>query len=415
MAELSCGKLGSMVDGRLGLIETAYRLDLDSVGWLQALLDELSRTFEPRRPLLALLSRLEANGSIAYEALATYRDSVSALSPLFEAARISTTAEDHQRMFYGPPERHSLTSMVSRRLHGAATAHGVKEGVGLNCASGDSRAIAIVAVYPEPYYPDARERTFWRPVARHLAAALRLRGTVAREMPEAVLRPDGTIADASGDARASSLRERLRHAVLYRERRRSSRSREGEPFWPELVAGRWTLIDRFESDGRRYVLAVRNGPDGPRLRALTTREQAVIAGIVRGDANKAIALDLGVSESTVSRAARTAMAKLGANLATLGQLARASRHTQRFGPIHVALAALSPAARDTVIDMTRLSRAEREVVQLALRGRTNADIALSRRRSIRTVINQLSAAYDKLGVQSRRELALRLAPAQGPP
>ncbi len=54
-----------------------------------------------------------------------------------------------------------------------------------------------------------------------------------------------------------------------------------------------------------------------------------------------------------------------------------------------------------------LSRAEREVVALALKGLSNSEIACARRTSIRTVANQLAAAYRKLSVASRLELFAR--------
>jgi DNA-binding CsgD family transcriptional regulator len=56
-----------------------------------------------------------------------------------------------------------------------------------------------------------------------------------------------------------------------------------------------------------------------------------------------------------------------------------------------------------------LSRAEREVVAAVLRGRTNAEIAVERGSSARTVANLLARAFRKLGVCSRAELAARLA------
>jgi DNA-binding CsgD family transcriptional regulator len=55
-----------------------------------------------------------------------------------------------------------------------------------------------------------------------------------------------------------------------------------------------------------------------------------------------------------------------------------------------------------------LTAAERDVVQRALAGETNAEIARARRSSPRTIANLLASAYRKLGVSSRRELAAKL-------
>lgn len=63
--------------------------------------------------------------------------------------------------------------------------------------------------------------------------------------------------------------------------------------------------------------------------------------------------------------------------------------------------------REFFVETLGLSPAEHAVVRLALRGLRNVDIAQARGASPRTVRNQLAAAYAKLGVSSRSELAAR--------
>jgi DNA-binding NarL/FixJ family response regulator len=55
-----------------------------------------------------------------------------------------------------------------------------------------------------------------------------------------------------------------------------------------------------------------------------------------------------------------------------------------------------------------LTESEREIVRAAGAGLSNAEIARQRRRSERTVANQLASAFRKLGVASRHALAARL-------
>jgi DNA-binding NarL/FixJ family response regulator len=55
----------------------------------------------------------------------------------------------------------------------------------------------------------------------------------------------------------------------------------------------------------------------------------------------------------------------------------------------------------------KLGKAEKAVVELVLRGLSNAAIARERDCSPRTVANQIASAYKKLGVASRRELFAR--------
>jgi DNA-binding CsgD family transcriptional regulator len=61
-----------------------------------------------------------------------------------------------------------------------------------------------------------------------------------------------------------------------------------------------------------------------------------------------------------------------------------------------------------------LTRTKRDVVRLALEGRSNLNLAIAalRGRSARTVANQLASAYEKLRVGSRAELAA-WAPGRG--
>lgn len=61
------------------------------------------------------------------------------------------------------------------------------------------------------------------------------------------------------------------------------------------------------------------------------------------------------------------------------------------------------------LPLSLLTPAERAVVEGAIAGQSNAELARSRSTSTRTVANQLSAAYQKLGVRSRGELAKKLS------
>ena len=59
--------------------------------------------------------------------------------------------------------------------------------------------------------------------------------------------------------------------------------------------------------------------------------------------------------------------------------------------------------------LLQLSSAERDVLALTLGGQSNASIARARGTAARTVANQLSSIFRKLGVVSRAELVARLA------
>jgi len=62
---------------------------------------------------------------------------------------------------------------------------------------------------------------------------------------------------------------------------------------------------------------------------------------------------------------------------------------------------------DLAASLSQLTASERQIHQLVIDGCSSAEIARRRGVSTRTVVNQLSTVYRKLGVRSRRELIAR--------
>jgi hypothetical protein len=139
-----------------------------------------------------------------------------------------------------------------------------------------------------------------------MASALRLRRRIEREEveDEAVLSPSGSVLHATGVAKQADARGRLRDAARAMDRARGPLRRndpqEALDLWRALCDGRWSLVDRFESDGRRYVIAHRNEPNLLDLRGLSQRETVVAAFAQLGQSNKEIAYTLGLSPSSVA-------------------------------------------------------------------------------------------------------------------
>lgn len=175
----------------------------------------------------------------------------------------------------------------------------------------------------------ARERERWARVASHIRAALRLRLRLAAPqvnpavsavpvLPEtscareAVLRPDGHIMHLEAAAETSA--ETLRQAVLAMERARGELRYDAEralPSWKSMVQARWTLVEDFEADGKRFLVARANGHASVGLERLSPRERQVAACAAMGRSNKEIAYELGLSHSTVRVLLRRACLKLG--------------------------------------------------------------------------------------------------------
>jgi DNA-binding NarL/FixJ family response regulator len=74
-----------------------------------------------------------------------------------------------------------------------------------------------------------------------------------------------------------------------------------------------------------------------------------------------------------------------------------------------AVVCMEDAEPPLPVALGRLTPSEREVVALVAEGLRSQEIAVKRRRSVRTIENQLAAIFKKLEVGSRAELSARLS------
>ena len=110
----------------------------------------------------------------------------------------------------------------------------------------------------------------------------------------------GKLVHAEEPAKSAAARELL-HQSAVALRRAKGRLRLDAPDralaeWKGLVAARWTLVDHFESDGQRYVLARRNDVPVRGFGALTERERQVVSYAALGHSSKLIAYELGIAD-----------------------------------------------------------------------------------------------------------------------
>jgi DNA-binding CsgD family transcriptional regulator len=207
-------------------------------------------------------------------------------------------------------------------LAAAEAGHGYRDLVGLNALDAAGRGCALAA--PSFKRLDALPMAaleLWGRIAVHVAAAARLQRhlehmrTSAFSAAEAVLSPSGKVEHAVAGACERVAMAALRDAAVRLERARAPATRanplEALRLWQALVQQRWTLVDQFERDGRRYLVAVPNETRPAPHTSLTEQERRVIGGVVAGHSNKLIAYELGVSPSTVATHLSRAMGKLG--------------------------------------------------------------------------------------------------------
>ena len=210
-----------------------------------------------------------------------------------------------------------LKGECSRFFNGALRAFGKADAIGINGRETERMGVWIGS-FLQRSRPLARgeERLHTR-IARHLAAGSRLRRRLGGESPgaadvAAILTPVGRFEHAGPSAKPAEARIALREAVLAMDRARGA-ERRADPDgavrrWRVLADARFSLIDRFESDGRRYIVACENEVATEQAARLTPRERQIVALYRLGADSKIIAYELGLADATVrvllSRAAR---------------------------------------------------------------------------------------------------------------
>jgi DNA-binding CsgD family transcriptional regulator len=185
-------------------------------------------------------------------------------------------------------------------------------------ATVDDAFISFSAAQTELSVVDARARKRWVALQRHVTAVLKLRRQLRRvefdEEDAAWFDPDGDCLDR-GPCADAGVRQRLRHLVRARDRNRCERTQhqrvEIQDYWSNVLAGKWALLDRFDSDGKRFVIAVPIHRAGDRLRGLSKRQREVVELLGDGLSNKAIAYELGISTTSVGSHLNNIYAKLG--------------------------------------------------------------------------------------------------------
>jgi DNA-binding CsgD family transcriptional regulator len=174
---------------------------------------------------------------------------------------------------------------------------------------------------PEP--PPA-EMTIYRRMAHHLGAAhrcrLRLRKSEghgrsvdATDGAEAILDARRRIVHAEGLARGKASQSDLVETAKARDQARLRKGDADEALrrWPPLTRARWTLVDRFERNGAKYIVARENQSQVRGLASLSDRERQVAAYLAIGQSTKETAYALGISDATVRVLLARAASKLG--------------------------------------------------------------------------------------------------------
>lgn len=299
----------------LAILDAAYAQGVDDARWLRGLLEAIQPAFDRGLGVCAYFVKLggpgefEAHGHIANTPL----DLDRVVSTVLHEAGPEFMRQAHLLGPYAvtteaPYARVENASVALRAIGGFDAG----AAAGLIAINADGAGVAFGTYAPTSATHDASDRAFWERIVPHLITAYRLRRSIQREAPtpDAILRPDGRVVHATGAAQPTGSLDELRRAVI-RIDQAHARSDEALDLWRCMIQRRWTLVDQFESDGRRYIVAFPNEaralPD-PRL---SPRERVAASLAALGHSNKMIGESLGLAESTVATHLARAARKLG--------------------------------------------------------------------------------------------------------
>jgi len=402
----------------IAMVEAAYTFEGDDTSWLESLLRICAPDLDQGLGMYASTGVVQGGHLLPTPPMARFEtsrlltDLALALHPKIPCPILDRFAE--RAVVCGGLEEGWGKKLGSSELYrrGMAPA-GVTDALLVYARDGEGTAVKIVAPSKGLVTTHPRTRAVWGRVAQHLVAALRLRrrsrATDVRSL--AVLSPTGQFVEVASEL-GTATASKLARAVRIAERARGMRDDPDGALslWVGLLSGRYSVVDRWEDDGRRYVVVYRNDPKNPDPRALGASERHVSELVALGASLKEAAYSLGISTDAAQKSLGSALRKLG--LARSSELVAFFKGQRQHGTVRVGqvdLDVLVASAKANAQSLEGLTSAERAVAEAVMRGMANAAIAKERGTSERTVANQIRRVFAKLGVRSRGELRARLA------
>ncbi|MFL5392259.1 MAG: LuxR C-terminal-related transcriptional regulator [Myxococcales bacterium] len=311
----------------IGAVEACYADVKNDEAWLSGLLGSVA-PLEQGAGSYAQVFQMSRDG--------TWRARCTVGRGSFRAQTVAEVEKRNNAMppglaerLYAPGVKYALHDFPEMRAIGKDMFDemGCKDALGIISMEPDRTSVVISVFIPKRgrYLPYRTLKQVER-YSAHLASAVRLRNAIAESgafapasqdragAVEAVLNPNGRSLEATGAAREKSACETLADAVRRIEKARGRLRHTGPDealeLWQGLVDGTWSLVDRHDADGKRFLLARRNEPGVKDPVALTRRERCTVAYAAMGHQNKYIAYLLGLPTSKISHYLASARRKL---------------------------------------------------------------------------------------------------------
>ncbi|MEO7108835.1 MAG: LuxR C-terminal-related transcriptional regulator [Polyangiaceae bacterium] len=300
----------------LEIIEAIYREEKSDRAWVEGILEAAKPSLDVGSGLVGIPFEARPEGlhvpwavvhgaapnikaSFITDVLDTARDDRE-VSEVYRSAACATGSE---------------AGMTKKRGWKMLEERGVMDFLAVNSVDTTGRGMLIGALLPKVSKIPAKRRARFQRVAAHLGIGQRYRTLMKIDnRAEAIFSANAKLLHAEGDATTNSARSALTQAVIALDRARG-KLRSIDPdgaleAWRGLVDARWSLVDQFENDGKRFIVARENEPISPPLPNLSKRERQIVGYLVAGHTSKLIAYELGISDSTVRVLIHRAMQRL---------------------------------------------------------------------------------------------------------
>ncbi|MEZ4438266.1 MAG: helix-turn-helix transcriptional regulator [Polyangiaceae bacterium] len=306
----------------VAVVEASYAPAATPRRWLEHSLEALRPGLDPDG-LGCSAFRMQLTAPVDLEAVID--DSVSFEAPslirrmfaIFRRARPGWPNRDREGYDMHGAEVLS-TLMTPQQMAAVRAEFDVAEAPFVNVPDGEGGVANFGFITRRPTVLSSGERAIYRRLTAHLAAGLRLamQPEDALAAPDAVVDERGRVTHAEGTLKAPSHRERLLEEVkrVDRARRHAQRADplKALSLWQGLVSGTWSLVERFDSDGRRFMVAVRNDPNRALCaEPLTRRQRQVLFYAAAGLGIQETAYFLGLHRSSVQGHLRAGLRRLG--------------------------------------------------------------------------------------------------------
>ena len=326
--------MNAVTSQSIDIVEAAYDLEVGTTEWLPRVMEAGWEAFDLGHGVVGVLGTgITEEGEPRVGQLCT--PDRSADLPLALAAATQEVGHEAVRVVSAK----SIGAVVVEKLSALreerpefyktfARKLGCKDLLAVHGHDPDGRGPAFYIPSLELLELSPAARQTWERIAVHIATAHRLQrhltgaddsaGTTIEGIPrnaEALLDPKRfSVSQAVGTAQGRDASKIIREAAVRidcaRGKLRKRDPDEALRIWKAMVRGRWSLVDWFDTDGRRFVLAISNLPKLGDPRGLTESEHQVVTYASHGESSKSICYRLGISKQRVSKLLHDGMHKL---------------------------------------------------------------------------------------------------------